>query len=643
MTTPVLTGKRWLDVLEDLVKNVRIPSKEDLSDDGDAGVPLILWDSQERFLKEVAAGLDAGIHIFICLKSRQLGVTTLSLLIDLAWLALHDNLTCALVTENEKNREKNRKLLKKYVNSFPPNYFGEEFRITRDNRSSMEFSNGSRIDFLVAGTKEKGTSWSEGEGYAFAHLTEVAAYASSAAIESFEEAFAQTNPHRLYIYESTAKGFNHWKRKWDAAVADIHTTRAFFLGWWSGKHNSIPRSDPRYLQYGTYPASGEEREKVAEVKRRYGHVITPEQLAWVRWRDANADDDQMLKQNQPWLPEEAFIASGYSFFQVRQITKDLRVMDEAAALSRKTGEPNDFMFQGYRYELGSSFFDVEMVPEETDIDAVELRVWEQPHPDGKYVIGCDPAWGRNDHKDRHAISVWRCYADCLVQVAEYATNEVEPKHCAWVLAHLAGAYKNCLVNPEIGGPGRMLMQEWDHIRQILTAEMFERETKERDWEDALNNARWYLFHRPDQPGAGYVYAFETTWKTKQEIMFQMRGEYVTGNLVIRSRKLLEEMQNVVHDDGQIGAPESRDEDSKDDRVFAGALANRAWLNWIRPSMIANGETREIMSRRESGERPRQADRVINQVYGFFARMEQIKENPDLYMTANQRFLSDRGL
>src|SRR5580693_2030778 len=117
MAAPALTGKRWLDVLESMVDNVRISSREELSDDGE-GVPLVLWNSQRIFLREVAAGLDAGIHTFVCLKGRQQGITTLSLLIDLAWLALHDNLTCALVTENEKNREKNRRILRNYVRSF---------------------------------------------------------------------------------------------------------------------------------------------------------------------------------------------------------------------------------------------------------------------------------------------------------------------------------------------------------------------------------------------------------------------------------------------------------------------------------------------------------------------------------------------
>ena len=64
------TGTRWINILQEVAKDVRIASKEEVSED-EAGVPLVLWDSQKRFLKEVAEGLDNGIHIFVCLKSRQ--------------------------------------------------------------------------------------------------------------------------------------------------------------------------------------------------------------------------------------------------------------------------------------------------------------------------------------------------------------------------------------------------------------------------------------------------------------------------------------------------------------------------------------------------------------------------------------------
>ena len=962
---------RWIALFEEFIKDLRIASKEVVSTD-ERGVPLSLWHSQRIVLDAIGRGLDDDIRKFYVLKSRQLGVTTITLAIDLFWMAMHRDLTGALVTDTEQNRDANRMILSRFFESFPPDYFGDDFRITKHNRQFMAFSNGSRFDFLIAGTQKKGVSWAEGRGYAMMHLTECSKYGSPEGLDSLEESFAQANPNRLAIYESTANGPNHWKRRYEDARDDLYSKRSCFVGWWAGDFNVIQRSDPRYLQYGTYPATNDERERLKLIKNRYDVKITPEQLAWVRWKDATADDQQMLKQNQPWLPEEAFIVSGYSFFQVRQLGKDINAID---------ADPERYGFIGYRYELGNDFFSIKMVVEEEDLDAVELRVWEEPKEGAWYVIGADPAWGRSDHKDRHAASVWRCFADKLVQVAEYATADVEPKHFAWVLAHLAGAYRQCIVNVEINGPGRMIMQEWDHVRGMLNADMYREEVRSRDWEDALGYARWYLYHRPDSMGAGYAANFEclaldtplptptgwttmgevregdlllsdtgaptivigvsdiktgakcfeltfddgtqivadedhwwraarrhwsdgdkmrqtkdleagkfyirqadalalpaadlpldpyllgawlgdgsssaavihsgdqdveetvanieacgqtttrsrtgrgwrvglndgraptrhrpnaflaalralnvfenkhipaaylrggyeqrlsllqglmdtdgsasgnggaqcsyvttspalasgfaelvrslgfkakyltwdespakgvkcalryqfwftpptgmrvfrlrrkqdrvdrsprksstrqchriqsirevesvpvrcvmvdapssmflagagmipthnSTWKTKQEIMFQFRGSYVTNELYVRSRKLLEEMVNVIHNDGTIGAPDSSNEDGKDDRVFAGALGNRAWLNWLRPGMIANGETYDLMTRAESGERPRQTQRVMSQVYAFFKRQEEIAANPELYMTTNQRFLNDRGL
>src|SRR5579863_10398829 len=101
----------------------------------------------------------------------------------------------------------------------------------------------------------------------------------------------------------------------------------------------------------------------------------------------------------------------------------------------------------------------------------ELKIYQEPVDGAEYVIGADPAYGRNEHKDRHACSIWRCYADKLYQVAEFATADIEVKHFAWVLAHLAGAYRDCIMNVDIDGPGRMIMMEFDHLRGWLNAEM----------------------------------------------------------------------------------------------------------------------------------------------------------------------------
>lgn len=494
-------ASKWLPLFREFIKDLRISSKEESTADG-SGTKLELWDSQRLFLENVAYGLDDGVRIFKCLKSRQLGITTISLAIDIFWLAMHPGLTGALVTENEANRDKNRKVLRQYVESFPEGYFGEKFGIKGDNRQHISFTNGSRLDFKVAGTKDKGTAWAEGEGYAFAHLTETASYGSADGLRSFEEAFAQKNPNRLYIYESTAKGFNIWRDSWLAGFSDPSMQRSFFIGWWASATNRIERDDPRFLQYGLDKPTREERELLKAVKEQHGYEISEQQIAWYRWREHNGGDGAMLQQNQPWTAEQAFISSGQSFFPTRQITKDLDRITRGQ-------DPAD-MYLAYRYSFGETFFSMKLhaMGEEDDASDIELRVWEEPARDGKYVIGCDPAWGRTEHGDRTCVSVWRCYADKIVQVAEYASNQTEVKYVAWILAHLSGAYGDCIVNVELGGGGRIIMHEWEHLKAQMVSNTYANVVQANGWEDALANARWYLYNRPDSMGAGYAYNFE---------------------------------------------------------------------------------------------------------------------------------------
>lgn len=613
-----IKASKWLKLFQDFIGDIRISSKESTSQD-ERGAKLELWESQRRFIQEVGSGLDQDIHKFYCLKSRQLGVTTVSLAIDVFWMALHPNIIGCLVTDTEKNREANRMLLEKYVESFPDGYFGDTFKIVRSNRQMLQFSNGARLDLLVAGTKDKGTSWGEGVGYAFGHLTEVAAYGSAEGLKSLEEGFAQTNPNRLFIYESTAKGFNHWRTRYVDGINDPLTARSFFVGWWAGDTNKIPRKDPRFLQHGLHPPDFDEKEMIDQVKELYGHKVTSEQLAWIRWKTESAGAEQaLLDQNQPWTAEQAFVQTGYSFFQTRVITADMKKLEE-----------ENIRYKAYRYEVDGDFFNFKMIELKPGVDSpeeIELKVWEEPVDGGKYVIGMDPAYGRNDHKDHHVISVWRCFADKVVQVAEYCTADVEAKHAAWVLFHLSSAYVDCLVNPEVGGPGALVLGEFDHLRQLLSLESNTKKVEARGWQDAGAHARMYLYKRPDSMGAGYVIGFATTWATQSVLMHQLRGCYVSRELEIKSRSLLNEMSLIVVEDGHIGAPESRDESCKDDRVFAMAFAVRAWKDWTQREMMGQGMTYEAVISAQKGEKPSVSTTVNRIVFNYLRTMQEQADN-----------------
>ena len=484
----------------------------------------------------------------------------------------------------------------------------------------MQFSNGSRIDFLVAGTRDKGTSWAEGQGYSFAHLTEAAAFGSASGLNSLIEGFSTVNPHRLYVFETTAKGRNHWMKRWYDGLEDI-TQRSFFIGWWAGDTNRIERKDPLFIKYGLQPPNADERAKIEQVKRLYDWKITQEQLAWIRWKTSQIDSDADREANQPWTAEESFVMSGHSFFQTRAINNDLKKLDEDPPV-----------FKGYKYQVDGSFFQFKLIPmdpEVDDVDDVELKMWEEPQPNGKYAIGFDPAYGRTDHKDGHAIVVLRCFADRVVQVAEYRTDDVEVKYAAWVAFHLCAAYRDCMINVELTGPGRLVMAEFTHLRETLGAEMNAKQTTERGWDDAAAQARWFLYHREDSFGSGFAANYEANFRTKQMMLHNMRGAYVSGEVHLKSRMLLNEMNNVVVDGDNIGAPESANEDAKDDRVFALGLAILAWTNWIRKEMMAHGQTYEAVMA-EAGEAQQKVTKNLNNlVRRFLAKAdEEVTPEPD---------------
>ena len=623
--------RKWLKIFVDFIAELRIQSKEVAAVD-ERGSPLDLWGSQRMFLEQVADGLDHEVRTFYCLKSRQLGITTVSLAIDLFWLAMHPMMKGALVCDTDTNKASFRQTLRLYHNSLPREFVGKDFRKVKDNDSHMLFSNGSQLDFLVAGTRKD--NWGEGKGYTLVHSTETAAYGNANGLASFREALAENHPDRLFVYESTAKGKNHWYLMYLEGERDTFTKKSFFIGWWSKELNSIPRRDPRFQVYGMMQPNGEERELIAMVRDQHGVQISPEQLAWKRWRDSDTSSSKGDQdQNQPWISSQAFITTGYSFFPVRQVEKLLDVIyDPEAGVN----------FTGYRFIMGEQFHNTTMEPisQQDDIKNVELRIWEAPHPEGTYVIGMDPAFGHNDWKDRHSATVWRCYADKFVQVAEYADDKVATHQAAWVLAYLASIYKNCIVNIELtGGPGHAVFRELDTMRQAMRAEMNRKLTADRDWGDFLSNAQYYMWHRPDSMGAGYAYHTDMSSKIKFNVYNQFRDSLMIGAMVPRSAPLLEEMTRVVQEGSTIEAKEP----DKDDRVAAAVLAHMAWKDWVQSGMIQRGATYAEVTMAEQGKSTAVGNTVKRIVQDFWkTRARVAEEEAQGPVSPIAQFMEERG-
>lgn len=618
----------WEPLFREFIKYIRINSKEVQAIDA-LGAPLDLWPGQELVLNTIVGGMKKDIHTFMIGKSRQVGQSTLFECLGIFWLAIHPGMMGAYVIDKEKNLPGIRDKIKRYFNSFPVGFFGKKFAIENDNREMMVFSNGSRLDFLTAGAGKKETHWGEGKGYAFAHLTEVSKFGNVAGLESFRATLAENNPDRLYIYESQSNGFNHWRDMWEEFGRDKFRKRRVFCGFWGNPYNVLKRGTEAWNVFGRAEPDAVEQELIDKVKNDYGYTIKQEQLAWWRQEHNSSTSLPSLYQTFPWTMEQSLVATGYSFFSMGVLQENL---DRCRAIP----------YTGYKYVMGNDFWSVvcEQIYDENRMGEIVLRVWEEPVDEATYVIGCDPAHGRDEENDRHCISVFRCFGDKIVQVAEYADNETGTRQAAWVLAHLAGAYKNCVVNVEAApGPGGVIMNELENLRERMRIdERFDNaEKKIESWDDFLSNARWYLYKKPDHFAPGFVKGWESNWKTKVQIMEQLRDKFATECIIIRSAPLVEEMMDVVRDGDSIGAPES----AKDDRVIALALCNRAWIDSLMMPLLAQGETYEGYLKSSNGEPVDKSTKFMNNIVSsFFMNAEQKAEMPRI--DPHKQWLMDRG-
>lgn len=526
-----------------------------------------LLGTQTYVMGEIAKGLEDGAHHYVILKGRQLGITTISLALDLYWVFTHPGLGATLVTDTEENREMFRSTLGMYHEHLP-----KEFKIPVDghNRNQMVLRNRSRLFYQVAGLRAKG-SLGRGKAITYLHGTETSSWGDEEGLASLLASLAETNPDRLYMFESTARGFNMFHDMYVTAKR-ARTQRAIFCGWW---RNEFYSADPESAVYKTYwdgRLTPEEREWTRDIKKLYGVEINSRQMAWWRWKLAEGiRDDALMYQEFPPTEDYAFVMTGTSFFSNARCTD---AMKEA-----KKDVP-----AYYRYVMGATFADTEVIKSQERL--ATLKIWEEPIDTAYYVIGADPAYGSSDWADRFCLSVFRVYADGMEQVAEFATSELNTYQFAWVIAHLAGAYRNSTLNLEVNGPGQAVINE---LRNLKRQAASLGGPQGKDLMNVLGHMQNYMWRKNDNLGGitnsiGWL----TTGPSKERMLNYMKDYFERGMMRVRSVDTIEEMKSIVRDGGSIQAGGR----GKDDRVIATALASAAYAEQLWPRLVQMKITRE---------------------------------------------------
>lgn len=565
------------EMFYDFLTKITIDSKELGS------APLDPYFGQRLFLDSVFDGLENDVHWFVVLKARQLGITTVSLALDIFWLSFFPGLQGGLVTDTEPNKDKLRILIDRILKALPRSH---SIPVERHNRSNLVLSNGSTLDYLVAGTRKNG-GLGRSRAFNFLHATECSSWGDQEGLESLQKSLAAKFPARLYVFESTARGYNMFHQMWEEAREDELTKKPIFIGWWAKEdysfqpHRSFKERE-LFERYGLAPPNDEEQELIDIVKKNYNYEVSMEQLAWYRHeKNPSGEEDvitensgSIIEQEMPWHEEQAFMLTGQSFFS-------LPMLNEATKTAIKTP------FKGFRYHLGEEFI-------ATSIEQVrvarlaQLKIWQEPDPAGTYVIGADPAYGSSDDADRYCAQVFRVYADGMDQVAEFISPTIKTYQFTWIVAHLAGIYGNARLLLELNGPGEAVFTEFRNLQTQLQTGLIRDDNDDNSIKNILRGVKTYLYHRADSLGSGAALHWKTTATNKLVIFNQFRDGFSINQIRIRSVECLEEMKKIVQDGISIRGEGA----AKDDRVMACALATRAWIDSERKMLQAQGKTRE---------------------------------------------------
>jgi hypothetical protein len=261
------------------------------------------------------------------------------------------------------------------------------------------------------------------------------------------------DPETLVVLESTAKGFNEFKDRWDDAWEGRSEYLPFFSPWFEEPSYTRPFVDEwereRFLKTFGLEAIGED-----EPTLREQFHLTDEQLNWRRWKILSSfgGKGSKFKQEYPATPQEAFIATGSKVFEPTLVARLVKTTETTDPRVPSKGHPGPkvgtfkvtktAMKRGRHgmVEVPTKF---EWVPRgyaPLDGDSV-WRVWEEPEEKGQYVASMDPS---DDEETDRGENAWTAIQiinhKTLKQAAEYRTRE--PMALAKIQLYVAALHWN---------------------------------------------------------------------------------------------------------------------------------------------------------------------------------------------------------
>jgi hypothetical protein len=252
-------------------------------------VPFVLNKAQNHFINQLSINL-----LVVVLKARKMGFSSVALAIAVMKLIFGENERCVSMSFDSTAAGKQLERAKHFIRSLE-RFNGIKIPFKYNSKSELVYEKKNEageivcVNTLRIGTAKSG-SFGRGDDITFLHLTEVAFCTNmDELLTGVMQAVVNESP---IILETTANGFNDFKKFWDNAVLQVNNFLALFYG----------------------PEWEYNQEFLESKKKELG--------------------ERLFNQEYPMTQEEAFLTSGKCYF-------DVHILKE---LLKNTKEPINFQF-----------------------------------------------------------------------------------------------------------------------------------------------------------------------------------------------------------------------------------------------------------------------------------------------------------
>lgn len=352
-------------------------------------IPFRLNKPQQRLYDTIREQWKKGKPVrIIILKARQMGFSTLTEAIIFWMAATAFNVECMIVAHTEEATRKLFQMSKRFYDHLPDKIKPLQ---RASNAQELIFDKPARYKGKGVGLNSHirvatagGTGIGRGSTLKALHLSEFAWWPGDKldTLIGLMQAVPD-RPGTLVVIESTAKGYEEFKKQWDKAVKNqrdgVDGFIPIFFAWYEMDEYRRP-----------VPPGFQRTAEEEELSQTFG--LDDEQLAWRRWCIENncGGDLNKFRQEYPSTPDEAFIATGACVFN-----------KDALVLRRKQTEEIPWEQGMFRveYDIERKIASYRWEPDPKG----PIRIRKYPEKNVPYVLGGDTAGTGSDWFAGHVL------------------------------------------------------------------------------------------------------------------------------------------------------------------------------------------------------------------------------------------------